>query len=84
VLRSPEEEEEEEEAEAAVTNDANHPAVVAETPALIERLTVGEAVMRLDLLQAPVLMFRNSTTEALNVVYRRDDGHVGWIDPAQP
>jgi ribosomal subunit interface protein len=86
VLRSPEEEEEEEEeeAEAAVTNDANHPAVVAETPALIERLTVGEAVMRLDLLQAPVLMFRNSTTEALNVVYRRDDGHVGWIDPGQP
>jgi hypothetical protein len=40
-------------------------------------------VMRLDLLQAPVLMFRNTTTDALNVVYRRGDGHVGWIDPGQ-
>ena len=83
VLRGPDEDEEAETSEAALANGVDHPAVVAETPALIERLTVGEAVMRLDLLQAPVLMFRNTTTDALNVVYRRGDGHVGWIDPGQ-
>ena len=62
-------------------NGADHPAVVAETPATIDRLTVGEAVMRMDLAHVPVLMFRNRATNALNVVYRRGDGHIGWIDP---
>ncbi|MFH5925153.1 ribosome hibernation-promoting factor, HPF/YfiA family [Roseomonas xinghualingensis] len=56
-------------------------AIVAETPTEISHLTVPEAVMRLDLSQALVLMFRNRTTGILNVVYRRADGHVGWIDP---
>lgn len=56
-------------------------AVVAERPTEISRLTVPEAVMRLDLAQDPVLMFRNRETGVLNVVYRRADGHVGWIDP---
>jgi hypothetical protein len=42
---------------------------------------VGEAVMRMDLADQPVLMFRNSTTGELNVVYRRSDGNIGWIDP---
>jgi hypothetical protein len=37
--------------------------------------------MRLDLAQLPVLMFRNRANDTLNVVYRRPDGHVGWIDP---
>ncbi|MXP64909.1 ribosome-associated translation inhibitor RaiA [Roseomonas sp. M0104] len=60
----------------------HHGAIVAETPTEIARLTVGEAVMRLDLSQAPVMMFRNQASGQLNVVYRRPDGHVGWIDPA--
>jgi ribosomal subunit interface protein len=77
VLRAPEAEEE----DAPVANGADHPAVIAETPAAIERLTVGEAVMRMDLAHVPVLMFRNRLTEGLNVVYRRADGHIGWIDP---
>ena len=55
--------------------------MIAETPAEISRLSVGEAVMRMDLADQPVLMFRNSTTGELNVVYRRSDGHIGWIDP---
>lgn len=55
--------------------------VVAEAPAEISRLSVGEAVMRMDLADQQVLMFRNSTTGDLNVVYRRGDGHIGWIDP---
>ena len=75
-------ESEDEEIEAAPEpNGADHPAVVAETPAVIDRLTVGEAVMRMDLAHVPVLMFRNRATNALNVVYRRGDGHIGWIDP---
>lgn len=85
VLR---EESEEEGAEAASTDGeavtadgyANG-AVVAEAPTEISRLTVPEAVMRLDLSQETVLMFRNRGTGVLNVVYRRADGHVGWIDP---
>ena len=56
--------------------------VVAENPAVILRLTVGEAVMRMDLADQPVVMFRNSVSGQFNVVYRRQDGHVGWIDPA--
>ena len=55
--------------------------VVAEAPAEISKLSVGEAVMRMDLANQQVLMFRNSTTGELNVVYRREDGHIGWIDP---
>ena len=77
------EEDEEENAAAPQFNGADHPAVIAETPALIELLTVSEAVMRLDLLQMQLLMFRNRQTAALNVVYRRSDGHVGWIDPGK-
>lgn len=56
--------------------------VIAEVPADIERLTVSDAVMRMDLADQQVMMFRNIATGELNVVYRRDDGHIGWIDPA--
>lgn len=55
--------------------------VIAETITEISLLSVGEAVMQMDLADQPVLMFRNCTTGELNVVYRRDDGHIGWIDP---
>ena len=57
--------------------------VIAETVTEIDRLTVGDAVMRMDLADQPVLMFRNSSTGELNVVYRRADGNIGWIDPAR-
>jgi ribosomal subunit interface protein len=56
--------------------------VIAEQVTEISLLSVGEAVMRMDLADQPVLMFRNSTTGELNVVYRRSDGNVGWIDPS--
>ena len=56
--------------------------VIAEQVVEISLLTVGEAVMRMDLADQPVLMFRNSRSGELNVVYRRRDGNVGWIDPA--
>ena len=55
--------------------------VIAESQAEINTLSVGEAVMRMDLANQPVMMFRNSANDELNVVYRRSDGHIGWIDP---
>ena len=58
------------------------PAIIAECPTEIATLSVGEAVMRMDLADAPALMFRNRGNGILNVVYRRPDGNIGWIDPA--
>lgn len=67
---------------AAAVADGTHATVIAETVTEIALLSVGEAVMRMDLADQPVLMFRNSLSGELNVVYRRGDGHIGWIDPA--
>ena len=58
-----------------------HPAIVAEMPHSISTMSVSEAVMRLDMGNLPVVMFKNGTHGGLNVVYRRTDGNVGWIDP---
>ncbi len=57
------------------------PAVVAEMTTEIASLTVSEAVMRMDLADEPALMFRNSSHGGLNMIYRRTDGNIGWIDP---
>lgn len=57
------------------------PMIVAEMETKIPSLTVGEAVMQMELAGAPVLIFRKEGKEGLNVVYRRDDGNIGWIDP---
>jgi ribosomal subunit interface protein len=73
-----------EEEEAPANGDvkaSTYATVVAETPTEIATLSVGDAVMRMDLADQPVMMFRNSATGVLNVVYRRSDGHIGWIDP---
>ncbi len=67
--------------EGAAADDAA-PVVVAEMSTELPRLTVGEAAMRLDLADLPVLLFRNRTHGELNLVYRRGDGNIGWIDPA--
>jgi len=65
-----------------VTDTREFATVIAETVTSISRLSVGEAVMQLDLANQQVIMFHNSATGELNVVYRRIDGHIGWIDPA--
>lgn len=57
------------------------PIIIAEMETDIPLLSVGEAVMQMELVGAPVLIFRNEGKEGLNVVYRRDDGNIGWIDP---
>ena len=64
-------------------NGEAHATVIAEQAAEISLLSVSEAVTRMDLADQPVLMFRNSTTGELNVVYRRSDGNIGWIDPGE-
>ncbi|NIZ60563.1 ribosome-associated translation inhibitor RaiA [Sedimentitalea sp. CY04] len=57
------------------------PIIVAEMETKIPSLSVGEAVMQMELAGAPVLIFRQEGQNGLNVVYRRDDGNIGWIDP---
>jgi ribosomal subunit interface protein len=57
------------------------PIIIAEMEARIPSLSAGEAVMQMELSHANVLVFRNERHGGLNVVYRRDDGNIGWIDP---
>ena len=57
------------------------PIIVAEMQTKIPSLSVGEAVMQMELAGAPVLVFRNEKKDGVNVVYRREDGNIGWIDP---
>ena len=57
------------------------PIIVAETELRVPTLSVGDAVMQMELAGAPMLVFRNEKHGGVNVVYRRDDGNVGWIDP---
>jgi ribosomal subunit interface protein len=61
--------------------DTLQPIIVAEMETQIPSLSVGEAVMQMELAGAPVLVFRNEGKKGVNVVYRRDDGNIGWIDP---
>lgn len=61
--------------------DTLQPIIVAETKADLPVITVGEAVMQMELAGTPVLVFRKEGNNGINVVYRRDDGNVGWIEP---
>ena len=72
----------------ASTNDTDEqepeslqPMIIAEMQTKIAKLSVGEAVMQMELSGAPVLVFQNEGQGGVNVVYRRDDGNIGWIDP---
>ena len=82
VLRQEDEEVERGDQGGSTDTATTFATVIAESQAEISTLSVGEAVMRMDLADQPVFMFRNSATSQLNVVYRRTDGHIGWIDPS--
>ncbi|WP_099865782.1 ribosome hibernation-promoting factor, HPF/YfiA family [Pararhizobium haloflavum] len=58
------------------------PVIVAESSKVLRTMTVASAVMALDLTDEPVLIFRNAGNDELNVVYRRQDGNIGWVDAA--
>jgi ribosomal subunit interface protein len=72
VIAAPDEDE--------VAADIN-PVIIAETTTALKRLSVSEAVMELDLTGVPVVVFRHAGHGRVNLVYRRSDGHIGWIDP---
>ncbi|NND49569.1 MAG: sigma 54 modulation/S30EA ribosomal C-terminal domain-containing protein, partial [Rhizobiales bacterium] len=74
TIRSSDEEEEPE-------PEGLNPVIVAESKISIQELAVGEAVMQMDISEKPFLVFRNGSHGRINVVYRRDDGNIGWIDP---
>ncbi len=57
------------------------PAVIAEAPARVRAMSVSDAVMQMDLADQAFLVFRNASHGGINVVYRRPDGNIGWIDP---
>ncbi len=59
------------------------PIIIAEMEMRIPKLSAGEAVMQMELAEAPLLVFRNERHGGVNVVYRRDDGNIGWIDPQE-
>ena len=62
-----------------------HPVVIAETKKTMATLSVSQAVEELDFSGAPVVVFRHAGTSRVNVVYRRADGNIGWVDlPAEP
>ena len=58
-----------------------HPIVIAETTRPMNKLSVSEAVIELDLTGTPVVVFRHAGNGRVNVVYRRGDGSIGWVDP---
>ncbi len=65
------------------TTAEDSPLIVAEMAAEIPTLTAGLAVMRMDLEDLPAMMFRNSKHGGLNMIYRRSDGNIGWVDPSK-
>jgi ribosomal subunit interface protein len=62
-------------------DEGDAPAIVAESDTSIRTMTVSMAVMQLELAENPALMFRNAAHGGLNMVFRRADGNVGWVDP---
>lgn len=68
---------------AAELDAKGAPVVIAEKSTNIETLTVSDAVMRMDLADLPALMFFNAGNGRINVVYRRVDGNISWVDPEE-
>lgn len=80
ILRGPDDGDDDED-DSLIDPTGGQPTVIAEMMTEVPTLTVSEAVMRMDLTATPALMFRNSAHGGLNVIYRRTDGHIGWVDP---
>jgi len=61
--------------------ETSDPIIVAESTREVREYSVSQAVMQLDLTEQPFMVFRNAGTGTINIVYQREDGNVGWIDP---
>lgn len=81
VFAAPEEDSHNDDDEEVASEEATHPPVVAESTKTLKRHSVSEAVTALDLTGAPVIVFVHAGTGRINVVYRRSDGAIGWVDP---
>src|ERR1700690_96916 len=57
------------------------PVIIAEATTALKRLSVSEAVMELDLSGAPCMVFQHGSSGRVNIIYRRPDGNIGWVDP---
>lgn len=68
------------EGEGASESTTDNPVIIAETSLELQDLTVGEAVMKMDISDLPFVIFRSGNDDKINFVYRRDDGNIGWID----
>jgi len=60
-----------------------NPVIIQESTTTLERLSVSEAVMELDMTGAPTVVFRHAVSDRVNMVYRRADGNIGWVDPPE-
>ncbi|MCP5322549.1 MAG: ribosome-associated translation inhibitor RaiA [Candidatus Paracaedibacteraceae bacterium] len=58
-----------------------HPTIIAEMKMEIPTFSVGDAVMQMDLKDLPVVLFKNPLNNQINIVFRRQDGNIGWVDP---
>jgi ribosomal subunit interface protein len=67
--------------DAETESDTFDAVIIAESTTTLKRLSVSEAVMELDMTGGPVMVFRHAGHGRINLVYRRADGHIGWIDP---
>jgi ribosomal subunit interface protein len=68
--------------EEALEDKGEAPLIVAESASDVKTMSVSEAVMQLELSDTPAVLFRNVKHSGLNMVYRRKDGNIGWVDPA--
>lgn len=76
VIQSPREEQE------GSDGDEDNPVIIAESETVVHEMAVSDAVMQMDLFDQAFLVFRNAGSGEINVVYRREDGNIGWVDPA--
>lgn len=72
-----------EETEDADVTGAPEPIVIAEKPGEMRTMTVGMASLELDAADSPFIIFKNAANGSLNIVYRRPDGNIGWVDPSR-
>ena len=63
--------------------ESDNPAIVAESRVDVPETSVSDAVMLMDLRNTPALLFKNSASGEFNMIYRRDDGNIGWVEPGQ-
>jgi ribosomal subunit interface protein len=70
--------------EGGEEQDEDNPVIIAEAEMPVHEMAVSDAVMQMDLSDRSVVVFRNASHGQINVIYRRDDGNIGWVDPAGP